>query len=76
MEFDIYAAPNTPVCTEASTIFDSVDEDNPIYSEAIDPTAIMESRSHDYSSGNKRSCPYASFMLIHCLYPNLKDPQL
>ena len=52
MDIDIYAAPNLPVYTEASTMFDSVDEDNPIYSEAIDPTAIMESRSHDYSSDN------------------------
>ena len=61
MKFDIYAAPDIPERTEASTIFDSVDEDNSIYSEAIDPTAIMESRSHDNSSGNKSSCPYASF---------------
>ena len=60
MELDIYAAPDLPERTEASTIFDSVDEDNPIYSEAIDPTAIMNSRSQDYSSDNDSMCPYAS----------------
>ena len=60
MELDIYAAPGIPEHTEASTIFDSVEEDNPIYSEAINPTAIMESRSHDYSLDNSSLCPYAS----------------
>ena len=60
IEFNIYTAPDLPERTKASTIFDCVDEDNPIYSEAIDPTAIMESRSHDYSSDNESLCPYAS----------------
>ena len=61
MELDIYAAPGLPECTEASTIFDSIHEDNnPIYSETINPTAIMESRSHDHSSDNNSLCPYAS----------------
>ena len=60
MELDIYAAPGLPERIEASTMFDSVDEDNPIYSEAIDPTAIMNSRSQDYSSDNDSMCPYAS----------------
>ena len=60
MELDIYAAPGLPERTEASTTFDSIHEDNPIYSEAINPTAIMESRSHDHSSDNNSLCPYAS----------------
>ena len=61
MEFNMYATPELPECTEASTMFDSADEDNnPIYSEAINPTAIMNSRSHDHSSDNNNSCPYAS----------------
>ena len=62
MELDIYAAPDVPERTEASTIFDSADEENPIYSEAINPTVIIDSISHDYSSDddNDSMCPYAS----------------
>ena len=61
MELDIYATPELPERTKASTIFDSVDEDNnPIYSEAINPTTIMGSRSHDHSSDNNSSYPCAS----------------
>ena len=60
MELDIYAAPDLLERTKASTIFDSIHEDNPIYSEAINPTAIMDSRSHDHSSDNNSLCPYAS----------------
>ena len=60
MELDIYAAPDIPERTEASTIFDSVDEENPIYSEAINPTVFIDSISHDYSSDNDSLCPYAS----------------
>ena len=60
MELDIYAAPDLPERTEASTIFDSVDEENPIYSEAICPTVFIDSISHEYSSDNDSLCPYAS----------------
>ena len=60
MELDIYAAPDIPERTEASTIFDSVDEENPIYSEAINPTVFIDSISRDYSSDNDSLCPYAS----------------
>ena len=60
MELDIYAAPDIPERTEASTIFHSVDEENPIYSEAINPTVFIDSISHDYSSDNDSLCPYAS----------------
>ena len=60
MELDIYAAPGLPERTEASTIFDSTDEDNQIYSEAINPTVIIDNISHDYSSDNDSLCPYAS----------------
>jgi len=57
-ELDIYAAPDIPERTEASTIFDNTDEDNPIYSEAINPSVIIDSGSHDYSSIDDRLCPY------------------
>ena len=60
MELDIYAAPDIPELTEDSTIFDSVDEENPIYSEAINPTVFIDSISHDYSSDNDSLCPCAS----------------
>ena len=60
VELDIYAAPDLPERTEASTIFDGKDEDNPIYSEAINPTVIIDSKSHGYSLDNDSLCPYAS----------------
>ena len=43
-KIDIYAGPDVPERTEASSIFDEI-EDDPIYSEAINPTAIMSRRS-------------------------------
>ena len=60
VELDIYAAPGIPEHTEASTIFDDKDEDNPIYSEAINPSVIIDSRSYASISDNDSLCPYAS----------------
>ena len=60
MELDIYAAPDIPARTEASTIFDITDDENPIYSEAINPTAIIDGISYDSISDNDSLCPYAS----------------
>ena len=60
MELDIYAAPDVPERTEASTIFDYTDDENPIYSEAINPSVIIDSRSYDSISDNDSLCPYAS----------------
>ena len=57
MELDIYAAPDLPERTEASTIFD---DENPIYSEAINPTAIIDGISYDSISDTDSLCPYAS----------------
>ena len=62
VDFDIYAiAPKIPERTEASRhmITDDTD-DTPIYSEAISPTAIETTSSHDYSSVNDNLCPYTS----------------
>ena len=60
--FDIYAtAPNIPERTEASHHMMANDkEDNPVYSEAINPTAIETTSSHDYSSVNDNLYPYSS----------------
>ena len=60
MELDIYAAPDIPERTEASTIFDYTDNENPIYSEAINPSVIIDSISYDSISDNDSLCPYAS----------------
>ena len=60
MELDIYAAPGIPERTEASTIFDNEDDENPIYSEAIDPTLLVGSVLYDSISDNDSLCPYAS----------------
>ena len=61
VELDIYAAPDLPEHTEASAIFDYTDDGNPIYSEAINPTVIIDSsRSHDFGPDNDSLCPYAS----------------
>ena len=58
MELDIYAAPDLPECTEASSImFGSTDE---IYSEAINPTVIIDGISYDSISDNDSLCPYSS----------------
>ena len=76
MELDIYVAPGLPEHTEASAIFDSIHEDNPIYSEAINPTAIMESRSHDHSSNNNSLCLYASIYADPLLLNKSEGPQL
>ena len=59
MELDIYAAPDIPERTEASSIFDEI-EDDPIYSEAINPSAIMSGRSHGSAILGDTLCPYAS----------------
>ena len=62
VDFDIYAtAPKIPERTEASHHMMSDDtDDTSIYSEAISPTAIETSSSHDYSSVNDNLCPYTS----------------
>ena len=63
MELHIYAAPDLPECTEATSImFDCTDEDNPtmIYSEDINPTVIIDSTPNDSISDNDSLCPYAS----------------
>ena len=62
VDFDIYAtAPKIPERTEASHHMMSDDtDDTPIYSEAISPTAIETSSSHDYNSVNDNLCPYTS----------------
>ena len=59
-ELDIYTAPDIPEYTEASTMFDNTDEDDPIYSEAINPSVIIDSVSYDSVSDNGSLCPYAS----------------
>ena len=59
MELDIYAAPDLPKRTEASTMFDE-NEDDPIYSEAINPSDIMGSASYDSALLADSLCPYAS----------------
>ncbi|XP_065918558.1 class II receptor tyrosine kinase-like [Dysidea avara] len=59
MELDIYAAPDLPKRTEASTMFDE-NEDDPIYSEAINPSDIMGSASYDSALLADHLCPYAS----------------
>ena len=62
VDFDIYAtAPKIPERTEASHHMMSDDtDDTSIYSEAISPTAIETSSSHDYSSVSDNLCPYTS----------------
>ena len=60
MELDIYAAPGIPERTEASTLFDNEDDENPIYSEAIDPTLLAGIVSYESISDNESLCPYAS----------------
>ena len=60
MELDIYATPGIPERTEASTIFDNEDDENPIYSEAIDPTLLVGSVLYESISDNDSLCPYAS----------------
>ena len=64
MEFDIYGTPpEIPARTEAShcMIYDETEkEENPIYSEAINPAAIVTSSSQDYSTINDDLCPYSS----------------
>ena len=59
---DIYAtAPNIPERTKASHHMVSYDkEDIPVYSEAINPSAIEATSSHDYSSVNDTLYPYSS----------------
>ena len=57
MELDIYAAPDLPERTKANTIFD---DENPIYSEAINPTAIIDGISYYSISDNDSLCLYAS----------------
>ena len=57
-ELDIYAAPDLPERTEASTIFD---DENPIYSGAINPIVIIDGISYDSISDNNSLCPYPSF---------------
>ena len=59
MELDIYAAPDLPERTEASTMFDE-NEDDPIYSETINPSDIMGSTSYDSALLADHLCPYAS----------------
>jgi len=59
MELDIYTAPDIPERTETSTIFDEI-VDNPNYSEAINPSAIMSGKSHDSAILGDTLCPYAS----------------
>ena len=59
MELDIYAAPDLPERTEASTIFDITDEENPIYSETINPSVIIDSVYASISDTDSL-CPYAS----------------
>ena len=60
VELDIYAAPDLPERTEDSTVFDSQAEDNPIYSEAINPSIIIDNVSFDSFSDDESLCPYAS----------------
>ena len=60
VELDIYAAPDLPERTEDSTVFDSQVEDNPIYSEAINPSIIIDNVSFDSFSDDESLCPYAS----------------
>ena len=60
MELHIYAAPDLPECTEATSImFDCTDEDNPtmIYSEAINPAVIIDSTPNDSISDNDSFVP-------------------
>ena len=65
VEFDIYGtAPKIPERTEASNcmVYDEeVTEENPIYSETINPASIVTtSSSQDYSSIDDNLCPYSS----------------
>ena len=62
VDLDIYAtAPKIPERTEVSHHMVSDDtDDNAIYSEAISPTAIETTSSHDYSSVNDNLYPYTS----------------
>ena len=60
VELDIYAAPGLPERTEDSTVFDSQNEENPIYSEAINPSIIIDNVSFDSFSDDESLCPYAS----------------
>ena len=59
MELDIYAAPDIPERTVASTMFDET-EDDPIYSEAINPSDIMSGKPHGTAILVDALCPYAS----------------
>ena len=60
VELDIYASPDLPEHTEDSTVFDSQNEENPIYSEAINPSIIIDNVSFDSFSDDESLCPYAS----------------
>ena len=60
VELDIYASPDLPERTEDSTVFDSQNEENPIYSEAINPSIIIDNVSFDSFSDDESLCPYAS----------------
>ena len=61
IELDIYTAPDLPEYTDVTgSQLDTTDEDDPIYSEAIDPTVIIDGASHDSVSDNDNLCPYTS----------------
>ena len=62
MELDIYTAPDHLLeYTEVtSTQLDTTNEDDPIYSEAINPTVIIDSAPYDSVSDNDNLCPYTS----------------
>ena len=64
MEFDIYGTPpEIPARTEAShcMVYDETEkEENPIYSEAINPATIVTSSSQNCSTVNDDLCPYSS----------------
>ena len=60
MELDIYAAPDIPERTMASTIFFDENEDDPIYSEAINPSDIMSGKTQGSAMLGDTLCPYTS----------------
>jgi len=62
MELDIYTAPDhLPEYTEVTgTQLDNTGEDDPIYSEAINPTVIIDSAPYNSVSDNDNLCPYTS----------------
>ena len=60
MKLDIYAAPDIPERTMASTMFFDETEDDPIYSEAINPSDIMSGNSVSTAILGDALCPYAS----------------